>query len=115
MDPAAAGGDPAAAGGSIPPELMAALSGGSGSAPSPSQITMTVPDLISLIQALQAGGGAAKPKKPAAEGGASGGAAGGSDAKLDQIIQILSGNMMGGAAGGAGAPAPQGGGQPPQQ
>lgn len=103
------GGDPNAAGG-IPPEIMDALTQaqGAGSAPAASQIQMTVPDLISLIQALQAGG-TSKPKaKPAGDaGGASAGSS--TDAKLDQILQALGGNMMGGAG------APPAGGQPPPQ
>jgi hypothetical protein len=107
-DPSQMSGAPAdvGGGGGIPPELMAALSGaGAGGGSSTSQITMTVPDLIQLIQALQAGGGSKPKSKPAGE---SGGAAGGSDAKLDQILQILGGNMTGQATPSpAGAPAQQ--------
>jgi translation initiation factor IF-2 len=121
-DPAAMGGDPAAAGGAPPmdPNMLAALmsSGGAGGAPAPAQapgmITLSVQDLIALMQS-----GGSKPKaKTDGAGGAAGAGGGDMGAKLDQIISLLGGNMTGGAApapGGApagGAPAP---GAPPQQ
>ena len=89
MDPAAAGGgamppmDPAAAGGGggeLPPEAMAMLMGGGeggGGGDSGSKITLTVDELIRLIEGV---GGAVKGKKqapapdPAAAGAGPGGA-----------------------------------------
>ena len=133
MDPAMMGGDPAAMGappmdpamagmppadpnagaapadpgaGAPPPDAGAGMPAPSG------QIVMSTQDLIQLIQALQSGGGAKPKAKPAGGGEGGGGAGGGSDAKLDQIINLLGGNMT----SGAGMPAPQqGAGQPPQQ
>lgn len=108
MDPSMMGGAPAGdpnAGGGAPmdPSMMGGDMGAAPAAPQ-SQITMTVPDLISLIQALGVGGGA-KPKTPKAEGGAApagGGNTSGLESKIDQLTQMLAG--LGGPAGG-GAPA----------
>ena len=127
MDPSMMGGDPNAGGGGagMDPSMM----GGAGGAPAgdpsmgggapmdpsmmggdpsmgaaaapQSQITMTVPDLISLIQALGVGGGA-KPKTPKAESGAApaGGNTSGLESKIDQLTQMLAG-LGGPGAGGA--------------
>ena len=131
-DPAAMGGDPAAtgapadpnAGGQMPPEMLAALSGtmpggtGGGVAPgSPGTITLTVEQLIQLVQAF---GGGAK-KKPAGDAGAGAGsapAAGGAapdmsgiSDKLDKILQAIN-PPSAGASMSASQPAPAPGAAP---
>ena len=100
MDPSmmgGAGGMPPDASGGMPPPDAGAMP------PPQSQITMSVPDLISLIQALSPGG--AKVKTPKTEGGGAAPAAGGGgntsglEAKIDQLTQMLAG--LGGPGGGA--------------
>lgn len=118
-DPMAAGGapaDPAAAGGQIPPEMLAALSGtmpggvGGGAAPgSPGTITLSVEQLIQLVQAFGGGkkssGGGGASATPAAGGGA--GAAPDMSAiteKLDKVLQAL--NPASAGASMSGTPTP---------
>jgi hypothetical protein len=115
-DPAAMGGDPAAGGmPPIDPAMLASLmGGGAGGAPAPAQapgmITLSVQDLIALMQS-----GGSKPKaKAEGAGGAAGAGGGDMGAKLDQIISLLGGNMTGGAAP-APAPGAAPAGAPPQQ
>ena len=127
VDPAAAGGDPMAAGGApadpaaggqqLPPELMQALSGmapmpngagaGSPASGSPGTITISIPDLIQLVQAF---GGGAK-KKPAGDGTGAAPAAGGAapdlsgiTEKLDKVLQAL--NPASAGASMSGTPTP---------
>ena len=104
MDPAAAaaGGAPAPA----PAGDPAAAGGQSGS----SSITLTLDDLIRIIEAgAKMGGGAKASKSPAAGGAAGAPAQGGGDPRIDQILGILQ-TAMGGAPAPAGAaPAPAGG------
>ena len=101
MDPAMQGAAPVDpnAGGAIPPELLAALSGtmpggtGGGAAPGgPGTITLTVEQLIQLVQAFGNGG----KKKPAGDTGAGGASVGGAAPdmsgitdKLDKILQAI--------------------------
>ena len=61
------------------------------------QVTCSIQDLITLIQAVSGGGGSAAggASKPKASGKAD------QEGKLDQILQLLQGAM-----GGAGAPPP---------
>jgi len=112
MDPSmmgGAGGPPPDAGGGMPPPDAGAMPPDAGAMPPPqSQITMSVPDLISLIQALGPAG--AKAKTPKAEGGGAAPAAGGGntsglEAKIDQLTQMLAG-LGGPAAGGSAGGAP---------
>ena len=107
MDPSmmgGAGGPPPDAGGGMPPADAGAMPPDASAMPPPqSQITMSVPDLISLIQALGPSG--AKVKTPKTEGGGAAPAAGGGgntsglEAKIDQLTQMLAG--LGGPGGGA--------------
>jgi hypothetical protein len=100
-DPAAAGGMPPDAGAGAPPP-----DAGAGMPPPSGQIVMSVQDLITLIQAVQTGGAKVPKAKPAGDA-AAGGGGGGSDAKLDQIISLLGGNMMSGAGTPSAGGAPQ--------
>lgn len=95
MDPSAGGGMPPAdpSMGAVDPNSLAGAM--VNSAPASGTITMTVQDLIAIIQSVQA---PAKGKsKPTVEGAAPAGAApqGGdsSSAKLDQILQMLGGGQ----------------------
>lgn len=92
MDPAMMGMDPAAMG--MDPAMMGAAGAMPPPAPAAGTITLSVPELIQLVQAFNGAGGSKKPKMKEEQAPVEG-AGNSSDAKLDRVIQLLEGALGG--------------------